>query len=77
MRAWTWVFGWRHAGTPFACGPGMACVRRGSRSRGGTCVELAILLGIFGAMIIFVASVSIRKLTLAQRTRDGGVAMCR
>jgi hypothetical protein len=52
-------------------------MRRGSRCRGSTCVEIAILLGILGALIIFVAGAGIRKLELAQRGSAGGVAMCR
>ena len=51
-------------------------MRRGSRSRGSTCVEIAILLGVIGALIIFVAGAGFRKFELAQGLHNGG-PMCR
>jgi hypothetical protein len=51
-------------------------MRRRSRSRGSTCIEIAILLGILGALIIFVAGAGLRKFELAQ-ARHGGGQMCR
>jgi hypothetical protein len=51
-------------------------MRRRSRSRGTTCIEIAILLGIIGALIIFVAGMGLRKLELSQKVH-GGAQMCR
>ena len=51
-------------------------MRRSSRCRGTTCVEITILLGVIGALVIFVTAAGLRKLEVAQVSRQGG-AMCR
>jgi multisubunit Na+/H+ antiporter MnhG subunit len=50
-------------------------MRRSSRSRGSTCVEIAILLGVIGALIIFVAGIGLRKFELAHGMHHAG-RMC-
>lgn len=48
----------------------------GSRCRGSTCVEIAILLGVIGALIVFVTAVGLRRLEVAQGMHHVG-RMCR
>lgn len=51
-------------------------MRSGARCRGSTCVEIAILLGVIGALIVFVTAVGLRKIEVAQGMHDVG-RMCR
>ena len=67
------VFSASRAGTPFAWYSFMAS---GSRSRGSTCVDIAIMLGVIGALVIFVTAAGFRKFEIAEGMHHGG-PMCR
>lgn len=51
-------------------------MRGRSRSRGMSCVELAVFLGIIGALIVFLAEIVVQKVERAE-ARTVGAQMCR
>lgn len=51
-------------------------MRNRSRCRGGTCVELAISIGVIGALIIVLTGIVVRKVEHA-RGMHGAGAICR
>ena len=50
-------------------------MRTSSGCRGSTCVEIAIMLGVIGALVIFVTAAGLRRFELTYASSHGG-AMC-